>query len=155
MKIILNEIFSNRLKHKQKLEFGDEIECKFWDFENSLWSSNGCYKVDDESDLFTTVCKCNHLTNFAALMDTSGRETNNLTKAILTYLCSSLSIIGLIITMIIILKPRKTGKRDLRMESNRKLRDIIACNLCICLLIVNILVVSALNRLDIKVKILM
>jgi heme/copper-type cytochrome/quinol oxidase subunit 2 len=88
-------------------------------------------------------------------MDTSGRETNNLTKAILTYLCSSLSIIGLIITMIIILKPRKTGKRDLRMESNRKLRDIIACNLCICLLIVNILVVSALNRLDIKVKILM
>jgi hypothetical protein len=86
-------------------------------------------------------------------MDTSGRETDNLIKSILTYFCSSLSIVGLIITIVIILKPKKVGKRDLRMESNRKLRNIIACNLCICLLIVNILVVSALNRLDIKVKV--
>jgi hypothetical protein len=147
------KIFSNRLNHKQKLEFGDDIECKFWDFNNSLWSSNGCYKVEEESDFFTTVCKCNHLTNFAALMDTSGREKDNLIKSILTYFCSGLSIVGLIITIIIILKPKKVGKRDLRMESNRKLRDIIACNLCICLLIVNILVVSALNRSDIKVKV--
>jgi len=142
-----------RLKHKTKLRLGEEISCRYWDFERYLWSSKGCYKVEEESDLFTTVCKCNHLTNFAALMDMSGREENDDLKQKLTYFCSGLSIVGLIMTIIIILKPKKVGKRDLRMESNRKLRDIIACNLCICLLIVNILVVSALNRLDIKVKV--
>jgi hypothetical protein len=138
----------------RKLHFGDETECKFWDFKKSLWSSEGCHKVEDESDLFTTVCKCNHLTNFAALMDTSGRETNNIFKSTLTYCCSGLSIIGLIFTIILNLKPRKMRKRDLRKESKRKSKTIIAINLCFSLLTVNILVISFMDRIDIKVKII-
>jgi len=145
-------LYSYRLKHKEKLLFGDKTECHFWDFKTWLWSSEGCYKVDEESDLFTTVCKCDHLTNFAALMDTTGRESNNIYKSVLTYCCSGLSIISLIITIVLILRPKKIKKRDLRIESVRKLRNIITCNLCICLLIVNIIVISLMDRIEIKVK---
>jgi hypothetical protein len=68
---------SHRFKHKNQLHFGDKIEYNFWDFNTSLWSSNGCQRVDEKSDLYTTVCKCNHLTNFTALMDTSGGQEND------------------------------------------------------------------------------
>ncbi len=73
---------SHRFK-QNKLHFGDKIGCNFWDFN----SSNGCQRVNEESDLYTTVCKCNYLTNFVALMDTSGRQENDDIKSKLTYFC--------------------------------------------------------------------
>jgi hypothetical protein len=51
--------------------------CVYWDFETEMWSSNGCYLILDDSDRDHSVCECNHLTNFAAIMDMSGRETND------------------------------------------------------------------------------
>ncbi len=49
-------------------------ECSFWD--QSLddgygaWSTEGCSLVKDGRD--STSCKCNHLTNFAILVDPAG-----------------------------------------------------------------------------------
>ncbi|CAG2165641.1 unnamed protein product [Oppiella nova] len=70
------ELASKLLKHKNRLHLGDRVECVFWDFIQSKWSSDGCHVMDSESNREITVCECNHLTNFAALMDTSGREDN-------------------------------------------------------------------------------
>jgi len=118
-----------------------------------LWSSKGCHKIIEESDLFTTVCECNHLTNFAALMDTSGREDNNIFKSISSYLCSGLSITGLILTIIMHLTPTKYAKRDLKAEKNRELKVIIICNLCICLTINDLLVIFGMDRTESEVRI--
>ncbi len=144
-------IYLNRLKHKKRLHFGDKAQCFHWNFEKSVWLSNGCFKIVNESDLFQTVCKCNHLTNFAALMDISGREKNDLSKSILSYFCCGLSIIGLVLTILIILKPEGFRNRDLRVENKKRLKVIINCNLCICLLVSNITVILGMDRTNVKV----
>ena len=43
--------------------------CAFWDIKRSDWSTAGCETVS--SNRTHTVCRCNHLTNFAVLMDIS------------------------------------------------------------------------------------
>jgi len=43
--------------------------CIYWDFELNEWSRNGCNLLITESNNEMTVCECNHLTNFAALME--------------------------------------------------------------------------------------
>jgi latrophilin 2 len=140
------------LKHKNLLQFGDKTGCVYWDFNNSLWSSEGCYKAVDESDRFHTVCKCNHLTNFAALMDVSGRESNDHLKSILTYCCGILSIIGLILTINLILRSKVSYDKHSRKGNLNELRSIITCNLCICLLMTNTLVLFGMDRITITVN---
>ncbi|CAG2164218.1 unnamed protein product [Oppiella nova] len=76
--IELNNEVIITLRHKQRLELGDKVDCVFWDFQTSTWSSFGCVRDDTESHLWHTVCKCKHLTNFAALMDVNGRESKTL-----------------------------------------------------------------------------
>jgi latrophilin 2 len=140
------------LKHKTKLRFGDEVSCRYWDFERYLWLSKGCYKVEEESDLLTTVCKCNHLTNFAALMDMSGREENDNLKEKLTYFCSGLSVACLLFTILISLK--KNSETD--NEDNKKdMKMMIVINLSICLIIVHLLVIFTMNSTENKVKLIM
>lgn len=41
--------------------------CVFWDLESSAWSTAGCRVL--ESNISRTLCECNHLTNFALLME--------------------------------------------------------------------------------------
>lgn len=41
--------------------------CAFWDIKRADWSTAGCQTVT--SNRSHTVCRCNHLTNFAVLMD--------------------------------------------------------------------------------------
>lgn len=43
--------------------------CAFWDIKRSDWSTAGCETVS--SNRTHTVCRCNHLTNFAVLVDVS------------------------------------------------------------------------------------
>ena len=38
------------------------------DRRGGYWSTEGCVVVSEESSDHVTVCKCNHLTNFAVLM---------------------------------------------------------------------------------------
>jgi len=108
--------------------------------------------MPEESDRFHTVCKCNHLTNFAALMDVSGRESNDTLKSILTYCCGGVSIIGLIWTINLISRSRRTVEMNSRKENLKEMRSIITCNLCICLLITNMLVLFGMDRTNITVK---
>ena len=37
--------------------------------DNNRWLKNGCRRSESESNDSVTVCYCDHLTNFAVLMD--------------------------------------------------------------------------------------
>ena len=44
--------------------------CVFWDVAKNSWSSDGCRLVSTSDT--ATECKCQHLTNFAIIMDFNG-----------------------------------------------------------------------------------
>ncbi|RWS00263.1 latrophilin Cirl-like protein, partial [Dinothrombium tinctorium] len=124
-------IILNHLKRKQR---GDEAKCMFWDFDKVDWSEEGCRVVSSFKTY--SVCECDHLTNFAVLMDISGRETTNDVKKLLSLICSFISVISLIITIACL--------NTFRALRNR--RSVIKSNLCICLLAVNLLVSFGLKQ---------
>jgi len=84
-------------------------------------------------------------------MDTSGREDNEDVKSKLTYLCSGLSIACLIFTIVLSLHTRKS--QEITYDKERNLKTLIVCNLSVCLLIVNLLVVSAMDNTNNKVRV--
>jgi hypothetical protein len=53
------------------------MKCIYWDFELNEWSRNGCNLLITQSNNEMTVCECNHLTNFAAVVDKSEGNDNN------------------------------------------------------------------------------
>jgi hypothetical protein len=138
------------LEHKNKLQFGDKMNCVFWDFESMKWSSNGCELISNDSNRDLSVCECNHLTNFAAIMDISGRETNDISKSILTYICCGLSIICLTLTVWLLLTSKRTKTNSIT-DKLVNTRNIITLNLCLCLMIANILIVFGMDRTANKV----
>lgn len=92
------------------------------------WSSEGC-KVKDHKPGEYTECLCDHLTNFALLMDVYGvggelSQTNKLVLSYLSYLGCGISLLGLILTLITYFSFRK-----LRSHNPAK----ILINLCIAI----------------------
>ncbi|XP_078348608.1 uncharacterized protein LOC144633639 [Oculina patagonica] len=112
------------------------VVCVYWDYNlNSKgggWSTDGCRLASRKNG--TVTCECNHLTNFAVLMDRSGISTEHAghRKALefITIIGCSLSLLGLLVTLILhlvlwrILKSSKT---------------VIHVNLCFSLLTANVL----------------
>ncbi|CAM1302659.1 CD97 (predicted) [Pycnogonum litorale] len=94
-----------------------------------FWDSTGC-RVNISSESYT-ICKCNHLTNFAILMDSQGTISDHKSTYLTTLSISllSLSILCLVFTIIshVIAKPLK----------NRK--GMITLNLSCCMLVAQIL----------------
>ncbi|GFR22139.1 adhesion G protein-coupled receptor L2 [Trichonephila clavata] len=107
------------------------------DSEYGIWDSTGCYVTRHELEF--TECECNHLTNFAILMNFAGpefKEKDNYALDILSLICCSISSVSLLLTVIIYLT----------VKSLRSRRNMITCNLAICLLAMNILVQTGLKR---------
>jgi hypothetical protein len=126
------------------------MECKYWDYSKNKWSSDGCVLVEQESNRFVTVCECDHLTNFAALMDYT--ERNDILKSNMTIICCGLSVIFLILTIIILVLPN--GKNKLRLiEKLKDKRNLITFNLCICLIVANFLVIFGMDNIEIEPKV--
>ncbi|XP_067122978.1 adhesion G protein-coupled receptor L2-like [Centruroides vittatus] len=114
--------------------------CVFWNIETLRWDGTNCSII--KSNKTHTKCGCSHLTNFAVLMDISGNiDKDNAVMTYLTYICCSLSIISLIITICCLLGFRAVHSR----------RTTITCNLCYCLLIVNLIVIFGLERTEVRV----
>uniref|UniRef100_A0A336LI91 Latrophilin Cirl n=1 Tax=Culicoides sonorensis TaxID=179676 RepID=A0A336LI91_CULSO len=109
--------------------------CVFWNYIDHAWSDDGCY-VETTNRTHTT-CMCNHLTNFAILMDVVDDMPTSLLSIlddnlrVLIYISISISII-LIIVAIITLKMFN----GLLIKS---CRTTIYRNLYICLLFIEIL----------------
>ncbi|XP_063968254.1 low-density lipoprotein receptor-related protein 2-like isoform X2 [Lytechinus pictus] len=98
-------------------------QCVFWDQENSLWSPDGCQVVpsksgtsvlsgsssgagvngsntDIESSILETyTCACDHLTNFAILMDIHGATGVKTAYTYLSFIGCAISTICLVISL--------------------------------------------------------
>lgn len=89
--------------------------CVWWDFtaggvnSTGLWSTKGCDVDTAASNKTHSVCKCDHLTNFAVLMqiksdsDLEVDESHAVALEIITYVGCGLSLIGVTLTVVIVL----------------------------------------------------
>ncbi|PIK44969.1 putative G-protein coupled receptor [Apostichopus japonicus] len=106
--------------------------CVFWDFHENNgvgdWSEEGCKYAGATDD--SVACECDHLTNFAVLMDYTD-EVEEMSEAytafldILTKIGCTVSIIGLIVTLVIFAIFK-------RLRTSRPRRILV--HLCISLL---------------------
>ncbi|CAG2159344.1 unnamed protein product [Oppiella nova] len=92
----LSEPIEFTLKHLHT-ENVTNAKCVFWDIDRRDWSDQGCHTV--RSNRTHTQCKCNHLTNFAILMDVNNIEIssgNEFALRVITVIgCTSHSACGL------------------------------------------------------------
>ncbi|XP_046542698.1 adhesion G-protein coupled receptor G6-like [Haliotis rubra] len=99
-------------------------KCAFWDFLDNHgmggWSTEGCYYNGTMFGL--DICMCNHLTNFAVLLDFYGHSKpvepeHELTLSIISLVGLSLSIFGLALTIItfIFFKKLRQGRAQLTL----------------------------------------
>ncbi|CAL1261254.1 unnamed protein product [Larinioides sclopetarius] len=111
--------------------------CMFWNFSKQdygQWDESGCFRVS--SNLTHTVCTCDHLTNFAVLMDIYDNIKEDKIQSIMTYVCCGISSLTLVGTLICFFTIRSLHGR----------RSIITGNLCFCLLFTNLLVLFGLDQ---------
>ncbi|XP_066022820.1 adhesion G protein-coupled receptor L1-like isoform X1 [Pocillopora verrucosa] len=82
-----------------------EKRCMFWSSRSKSFSEEGCHVVTSKSNSEETVCSCNHLTHFAVLLDYDGStkltEEDETILKVATYVGLSLSIIGILLTLIL------------------------------------------------------
>lgn len=117
-------------------------QCVFWDLDTREWSVEGCWV---KSYNFThTVCACDHLTNFALMMDVSATKINhseNIMLKIFTYIGCSVSMLFLILTLIF-----------LQMVKNLKNDHVtIRKNFCLCVFIVEAVLIGGIDQMHFKI----
>ncbi|KAI8496384.1 hypothetical protein Bbelb_256830 [Branchiostoma belcheri] len=103
----------------------NNIRCVFWDFNaggGGAWSTEGCDFVRIDNN--RVVCECNHLTNFAVLMDIYG-GLHSFALDLISKIGIALSITGLVLTLITYLVFKQL--RQTRPQH-------ILINLCVALL---------------------
>ncbi|XP_071800900.1 adhesion G-protein coupled receptor G6-like isoform X2 [Asterias amurensis] len=130
----------------------DNPRCVFWKEEGNDgrggWSNDGCYQSLDNSDDNNIVCKCNHLTNFAMLMDVySGDpipEGHQLVLSIISYAGCCISLIGLVLTLITYTccgsnsRSKATTGKNIRGDKRAK----VLVNFVISLILVNLFFIA-------------
>ncbi|XP_022777586.1 adhesion G protein-coupled receptor L4-like isoform X2 [Stylophora pistillata] len=98
------------LKFRNVEEVEGRKVCAFWSGfrERSAsdgFSEEGCHLVTSERNSEETICSCNHLTHFAVLVDYNSdlklTEEDETILEIITYVGLSLSIIGILLTIIL------------------------------------------------------
>ena len=81
--------------------------CVFWNFELPGWSDSGCWVT--KTNVTSTTCECEHLTNFAVIMKKSSSDRNVISAKlgpttvfvleIVTYVAVALSIVFIFIIL--------------------------------------------------------
>ncbi|KAI9565576.1 hypothetical protein GHT06_009368 [Daphnia sinensis] len=110
--------------------------CAYWNVSMQDWAFDGCELIyaNDES----TRCQCDHLTNFAVLMDINGVFQNTTIRALeyITVVGESISIVCLAL-VIVIYSWVRTLQRNFRFTIHR--------NLCWNLMIAEILLLAGID----------
>ncbi|XP_047126735.1 adhesion G-protein coupled receptor G2 isoform X1 [Hydra vulgaris] len=112
--------------------------CKYWD-ENvetgianvyGKWLTTGCYRNESEinNDFFT--CSCDHLTNFAVLLDINQNSDNPLALKIIAYIGCGVSLLGLGLSLLTL-----ATFRNLRKKLPQKIL------ICLCISLMGLLLV--------------
>ncbi|XP_011503866.1 PREDICTED: latrophilin Cirl-like [Ceratosolen solmsi marchali] len=117
-------------------------KCVFWDYAISEWSEEGC--IIRKSNETHTICECNHLTNFAVLMDIHAVKLDvqdQVALQIITYIGCIISIICLVLAII-------TFQLFRGLKSDR---TTIHKNLCVCLLIAEVLFICGIGQTNHKI----
>ncbi|XP_019630705.1 PREDICTED: uncharacterized protein LOC109474784 [Branchiostoma belcheri] len=122
------------LEHTEKTS--NISSCVFWNITEGDWSDKGCTKKNT-SDTQQTVCVCNHLTSFAILVDVTGQE-HPFALSVITYIGCIISIVCLFFCICVFL-----GFRRVRCP-----RTIIHANLCICLLVAEVVFLAAVDKTE-------
>ncbi|KAL9962451.1 hypothetical protein ACROYT_G031555 [Oculina patagonica] len=123
-----------------------ESSCVFWDFSlrtkfDGAWSKEGCRLVQETEE--RTTCMCNHLTNFAVLMEvgeTKISEDDKFALEMITYIGFALSLIGEILTILfyLVLMNLKSTQSQIRL------------NLVISLVIAQLVFMAGINATAVK-----
>ena len=103
-------------------------KCVYWNFEEEVWSTDGCFLVNEISSSNATTCKCYHLTNFAVLVDIHDIAMDKNYKLGLE-VCTFIGCIVSIFCLIVCLMVFST------FRSARNERSSINFNICLCLLL--------------------
>lgn len=124
------------------------VKCVYWDYTlNSVgggWSTKGCRRSRyvDES----VTCECDHLTNFAVLLDTSGISSqhpgHSETLNYITLVGCSMSLFGIFITLMV---------HYLFWRNLKSPKTTIHVNFCFALLAANIFLLIGSSAREIKV----
>ncbi|XP_071853992.1 uncharacterized protein [Apostichopus japonicus] len=129
---LLQPVVLNFPRPQNNRTISSNTSCVFWDFNENNgagdWSEEGCKYAGATDD--SVACECDHLTNFAVLMDYTD-EVEEMSEAytafldILTKIGCTVSIIGLIVTLVIFAIFK-------RLRTSRPRRILV--HLCISLL---------------------
>ncbi|XP_013391984.1 adhesion G-protein coupled receptor G6 [Lingula anatina] len=134
-------------RHLNEHQVINNSQCVYWDFDSrgglGGWSNYGC-KVALDILGNSTECHCNHLTNFALLVDVYSSavkidKINREILSIITYVGCAISSVALLLTIVTHVVFRKL------------LKDIpakILINLCVALLGLNLMFVSGTQELS-------
>ncbi|CAG5131799.1 unnamed protein product [Candidula unifasciata] len=117
--------------------------CSFWDMDTSgQWSQEGCQLID--TNISHTTCECDHLTNFAVLMDVTGvklSSENELALRVITFVGCVISVICLLLSWITFLV-----FKNLQCD-----RNTIHKNLVFCLLLAEIVFLGGIAQTEPKI----
>ncbi|XP_032454612.1 latrophilin Cirl isoform X6 [Nasonia vitripennis] len=139
IKLPEGEFVKLHLKHLEKSSNYTNPRCVFWNFTANDWSEEGCIKR--QSNATHTVCECNHLTNFAILMDWNDATStlsaaHQMTLHIITYIGCIISVVCLFLAII-------TFQLFRGLKSDR---TTIHKNLCICLFIAEVVFICGIEQ---------
>ncbi|KAK3581721.1 hypothetical protein CHS0354_023408 [Potamilus streckersoni] len=119
--------------------------CSFWKFnadgnDSGAWSSQGCKLVSTNDD--TTVCECDHLTNFAILMSPGKTpDKDQVPLSIISLIGCAISIFCLSVTMLAHFVVWRYVKSD---------RTSLLMNLCLALIISYVIFLAGVDRTENK-----
>ncbi|GAB1600565.1 adhesion G protein-coupled receptor L3-like [Argonauta hians] len=142
---VLREPVQFSIKHTKPLPIHVTPLCSFWNMtahSRPYWSQKGCKMIN--SDVYQTKCRCNHLTNFAILMDVEGIKlsyTHQNALRIITYVGCSISMIGLFFSWVTF---------NL-VTAIRGERNSIHKNLVFCLFVAQLLFMVGVDRTENKI----
>ncbi|XP_060577731.1 adhesion G protein-coupled receptor L3-like isoform X2 [Ruditapes philippinarum] len=119
--------------------------CSFWNFSlghTGAWSQEGCSLKENNNSHVT--CQCDHLTNFAILMDVHSTKVADVHSIVLSYI----TYVGIIISIICLVMSWITF---VCLRSIQGERNSIHKNLAFCLFIAEVLFLFGIERTDNKI----
>ncbi|GIZ01937.1 adhesion G protein-coupled receptor L1, partial [Caerostris extrusa] len=120
-------------------------QCVYWDLNARLWSQEGCWLK--KSNKTHAVCKCDHLTNFALLMELkTPKESsdNGAYSKLIVFISCGLAIVFFLITAILLHVFRSLPTDDATIHKH----------LCICLLLSEVVYMGSTDQNGIVCSIL-